>query len=528
MQVPAALADNHANTVRVGVFHNEPLVIVGQEGKVTGLYVNIVETIAENEGWEIDYVPESLEDNLERLKNSEIDIMVSVPRSPEMSEEYILTNESVTTIWGVVYTYSGSDIGSMQDLQGKRIAVQSSDIFYKDLNASTSGSNSSYSFVETDSYSEVLSLVEKEEVDAGIVSNLYGESAEDEYSISGLSIVIAPTDMVFALSDGADPQMAETIDMNVRQLKEDPQSVYYFAQSSQPDLNTWESPTWLKFTVGVGGGLLLLLIILSFVLKNKIETKTAELNSKNQELEVEVRERKAAETKLKLYFTQLKHSNELKDLFTDILRHDLINPATVIKGYVEYLIEYEENEQKISALKAIERNNLKLIEMIENAANLAKLENVEELDFEEMDLASILQEVLENLQPKADEKQIRIEFKPEGKYPLRVNRIIEEVFTNLLSNSIKYSPEGSTIEVVVSEFDDRSLKVSIMDEGEGIPDADKPLIFDRFERVGKTNIKGTGLGLAIVKRIMELHDGDVGVEDNPKGKGSLFWVTLHR
>ena len=293
-------------------------------------------------------------------------------------------------------------------------------------------------------------------------------------------------------------------------------------------LNTWESPLWLKWSVAIGVSLLLILIILSFILRDKIDKKTMELNSKNRQLEIEVRERKAAEEKLKNYSKQLRDSNELKDLFTDILRHDLINPATVIKGYVEYLLESEKDTTKSAALKTIERNNLKLIQMIENAANLAKLENVEELNFEEMDLKELIEDVIQGLQPRADEKDMCIDFRPEGNYPAKANRIVEEVFSNLISNSIKYSPAASRIIVEICALNDIYWKISVQDSGIGISDEDKTYIFDRFKRVGKTNIKGTGLGLAIVKRIMELHEGQTGVEDNPSGKGTVFWVTLHR
>lgn len=295
-----------------------------------------------------------------------------------------------------------------------------------------------------------------------------------------------------------------------------------------PGVYTWESPMWLKLSVGIGGGLLLILIMLSFILRDKIEEKTRELNSKNRQLEIEIRERKIAEDKLKSYSARLKSSNELKDLFTDILRHDLINPATVIKGYVEYLIECERDGKKTEALKAIERNNLKLIQMIESAANLAKLESVEELEFEELDIGAVLEDVVQGLQPRADEKGMRIIFRPEGNYHAQANRIIEEVFANLISNSIKYSPSGSRIEVGIRALNEGQWKVSVTDNGIGIPDEDKAYIFDRFRRAGKTNIKGTGLGLAIAKRIMELHDGQIGVEDNPSGKGVVFWITLHK
>ncbi len=293
-------------------------------------------------------------------------------------------------------------------------------------------------------------------------------------------------------------------------------------------LNTWESPLWLKWSVAIGVSLLLILIILSFIMRDEIDRKTVELNSKNRQLETEVRERKAAEEKLKKYSKQLMDSNELKDLFTDILRHDLINPATVIKGYVEYLLENEKDTKKSAALKTIERNNLKLIQMIENAANLAKLENVEELNFEEMDLKELIEDVIQGLQPRADEKDMCIDFRPKGNYPAQANRIVEEVFSNLISNSIKYSPAASRIIVEICALNDIYWKISVQDSGIGISDEDKTYIFDRFKRVGKTNIKGTGLGLAIVKRIMELHEGQTRVEDNPSGKGTVFWVTLHR
>jgi len=82
--------------------------------------------------------------------------------------------------------------------------------------------------------------------------------------------------------------------------------------------------------------------------------------------------------------------------------------------------------------------------------------------------------------------------------------------------------------VEICALNDIYWKISVQDSGIGISDEDKTYIFDRFKRVEKANIKGTGLGLAIVKRIIELHEGQIGVEDNPSGKGTVFWVTLYR
>jgi Signal transduction histidine kinase len=386
----------------------------------------------------------------------------------------------------------------------------------------------SYVFVTADNYMEVFGQVQNREDDAGIIAKSYAERYETQYDVEKISLVISPTDMVFALSKNADNEIVRIIDENIHQMVIENGNVSYPpSETSDPDLTTWESPSWLKLSVGVGGGLLLLFVILSLTLRNKVDEKTSELNSKNRELEIEIRERKIAEEKLKQYSLELKNSNELKDLFTDILRHDLINPATIIKGYVEYLIEVESEEKKKDALEAIERSNRKLIDLIENAANLAKLENMDELDFEAMDLKEIIEDIIDNLKPKLDEKAMNIIFEPTGEYPADVNTTIEDVFSNLIGNSIKYSPAGSNITINVDDLDNE-WEVSITDEGEGIPDKDKPHIFDRFKRAHKVNVKGSGLGLAIVKRIIDLHEGTVEIKDGPDGKGTAFKVSLQK
>jgi len=102
--------------------------------------------------------------------------------------------------------------------------------------------------------------------------------------------------------------------------------------------------------------------------------------------------------------------------------------------------------------------------------------------------------------------------------------MIEDVFLNLISNTIKYSPFGSRIELDIQERGDRWV-VSVKDFGEGIPEENKKKLFSRFERLGKEGIKGMGLGLAIAQRIVDLHGGHIWVEDNPDG-GSIFYVSL--
>ncbi|WP_407357141.1 PAS domain S-box protein [Methanolobus sp. WCC5] len=243
----------------------------------------------------------------------------------------------------------------------------------------------------------------------------------------------------------------------------------------------------------------------------------------------DVSERKYVESKLNQYASQLKSSNELKDLFTDILRHDLLNPAGVVKGFTDMLLQEEADEKRKYKLQLIESNVSRLIEMIESAAKFSRLEDIDELEFKSMDLAGIIRNVAEDFEPQLKSKNIILDLKLDTSCPAILNPLIDGVFANFISNAIKYGPSDSTVTVDVKDIG-HEWKIMVSDSGEGIPDKDKQLIFDRFKRLAekKKAVKGSGLGLAIAKRIVELHGGMIGVEDNPTGKGSVFWATVKK
>jgi PAS domain S-box-containing protein len=240
-----------------------------------------------------------------------------------------------------------------------------------------------------------------------------------------------------------------------------------------------------------------------------------------------ITERKKAEERLKRYANELKQSNELKDLFTDIIRHDLLTPASVVKGYTEELLDTVSNEHARKLAQKVKDNNDRLIEMLETATTLAKLQKEEDIDFEIIDVMPVFKMVIDSFREQIETNQQTISISGNNSCPAVANPIIEDVFANLLSNAIKYSPKSSAIDVAVND-QGNMCNITVSDRGAGIPDSDKPLLFNRFQRADKKGIKGTGLGLAIVKRIIELHDGEYGVKDNPEGKGSVFWVTLKK
>lgn len=232
-------------------------------------------------------------------------------------------------------------------------------------------------------------------------------------------------------------------------------------------------------------------------------------------------------SQMKEYVRQVENLNILKDLFTDILRHDIINPVTVIKNVSTSLLADEDiirEEDKRLKLELIKKSVARIERIIENATLYGRLETVGELPMYSEDLWLILERAKGSVAWMADEKNIKIRFHRFSPAEAEVNPIIEDAFSNLLSNAVKYSPAGSAVDVRVKDSGKFWL-VEVADMGEGIPDKYKKTVFERFERGGRNGVKGSGLGLAIVKRILELHNGEVWVEDNYP-RGSRFLVRI--
>jgi len=241
----------------------------------------------------------------------------------------------------------------------------------------------------------------------------------------------------------------------------------------------------------------------------------------------EISERKRVERDLREYAHQLEDATALKDLFADILRHDLLGPASTVQLSLEALLKREPDAATARRmLETARRSCTKLIEIIEGAAEYAKLSTAQGIEFGPVDLAAVLREVVAEFDPRRVERGTRITLDAPGPPIVRANPMIADVFENLLSNAAKYGPQGGVVRIEVQDEGAR-WKVSITDSGEGIADADKEKVFMRFERLRKEGVKGIGLGLAISRRIVELHGGRIWVEDAPGG-GARFCVALDK
>jgi len=228
--------------------------------------------------------------------------------------------------------------------------------------------------------------------------------------------------------------------------------------------------------------------------------------------------------------THFKETDKLKSELLATASHDLKQPLSVMRGYID-LLEMtntfdERSERFVSSLnKAI----VSMQTLIDELLDLARIESGIELEMKSVDLAHILRECIEANMPKAVEKAMNVATDIPETFPsLYGDELrLSQIFNNLISNAIKYTPPEGEVRIYV-EKQNQVVRVSVQDTGLGISPEDKAQIFDRFYRVRRPetdSIEGTGLGLAIVKSLVEAHQGEITLVSQ-LNKGSTFHVTL--
>jgi two-component system, OmpR family, phosphate regulon sensor histidine kinase PhoR len=241
-------------------------------------------------------------------------------------------------------------------------------------------------------------------------------------------------------------------------------------------------------------------------------------------------------------FAELKQKeiDELKKLeafrreFIADVSHELKTPIFAAQGFVHTLLDGAVNDKAVRTkfLKKAARSLDGLDVLVQDLLTLSHIETGQiKMHFETIDLYKLTEEVFEQFEGKADKRDVRLKIEgPVQKVLVYADRQrISQVMTNLISNAIKHSYDGSEVQVIF-ETTKKNVIVKVRDFGEGIPPEHQQRIFERFYRVDKSRSRekgGTGLGLAIVKHILESHNTKPEVESTP-GKGSTFSFKLAR
>jgi len=229
--------------------------------------------------------------------------------------------------------------------------------------------------------------------------------------------------------------------------------------------------------------------------------------------------------------TRLKQLERTREEFVANVSHELRTPLSLIKGYVETLLDGARNNPEVAErfLRIIERNTNRLDLLIQDLLTISALESGRmKLNLQPVDLHAVAEKVFNDLHGRAENKNVAlINQMPSLLIRADANRL-DQVFANLVDNAIKYGRTNGKVVVGGRKLEDGPLEIFVQDDGPGIPPEALERVFERFYRVDKARSRdqgGTGLGLSIVKHIVQAHDGEVRVESE-LGKGTTFFFTL--
>lgn len=222
-----------AKQVRVGIFQNEPIIFKNAEGVAEGLYADVLNAIAQEEGWQLKYVHDSWNGCLNRLHNGDIDLMTSIAYTLERDAYAGYSQEVMWTLWAAVYLQLNSTIDNLADLQGKNIAILRGDINGQNFLRLIEQLNMQCEITELSSHGDILQGLEANQYDAGVISSVFGAWHMDQYRVERSSIIFSPVSARFAVPEGTNRELINAIDKHLVRWKLESKSAY------QRSLNKW-------------------------------------------------------------------------------------------------------------------------------------------------------------------------------------------------------------------------------------------------------------------------------------------------
>jgi two-component system phosphate regulon sensor histidine kinase PhoR len=229
--------------------------------------------------------------------------------------------------------------------------------------------------------------------------------------------------------------------------------------------------------------------------------------------------------------TRLKQLERTRQEFVANVSHELRTPLSLIKGYVETLLDGAKDNPEVAAkfLQTIDRNAERLKLLIEDLLTISELESGRvKLNLQSVPLRPLTEKVLADFKSRAESKEVTLlDQVPDLRVRADSDRL-EQVLCNLVDNAIKYGRTQGTVSLIARPANAEQIEVAVHDDGPGIPPESIERIFERFYRVDKARSReqgGTGLGLSIVKHIVQGHGGRAWAKSEP-GNGTTFYFTL--
>ena len=286
--------DGEQLVLSIGVYDNSPKVFRDAQGQPRGIFIDILEDIAQREGWQLNFVYGTWEEGLERLSRRVIDIMPDVAYGSERAKVFAFNRQPVLSSWSQVYARPGSGIKSLLELDGKKIATLKGSLQEESFLRLSESFDIKVQLYGVRDFKTAFAMVNIGEADAAISNSFFGFANARTHHLEDTAVVFSPSKLHFAARRDFPQHLLDAIDRHLLRMKEDRESVYYASLKRwMAEEISFTLPTWAKV---VGSGILAFLLLSltgSILLKRQVNRRTAELRQANEEMEARIRERTA-------------------------------------------------------------------------------------------------------------------------------------------------------------------------------------------------------------------------------------------
>ncbi|MDD9301365.1 MAG: transporter substrate-binding domain-containing protein [Desulfobacter sp.] len=230
-----------------------PLSFLDESGQAQGIYPDLLREIAKKEGWELEFIKDNWSGCLARLESGEIDLMISIVRTPERQKIYDFSTLPVVTAWGQVYTEPQKIISSILDLEKKTIGIMAKDINGRHLKNLVQKFKVNARFMDFPVYDDLCLALAEKKIHAAVINNINGAHFQQKYKLHPTPILFSPIDAYFAVRKGTNSHILSGIDRCLSLWKKDKDSVYYAILARWYGNLGSHRDTVLKWILGITG-----------------------------------------------------------------------------------------------------------------------------------------------------------------------------------------------------------------------------------------------------------------------------------
>ena len=521
--------------IQIGFLNNDPAIFSMDEetGKITGMlaeYISYAKDCLGNQTLEFNiHAYDDYDEMIQALQNREIDMIFYAGRNPYFAEQngYALTN----TAW----TYSLMAVTDEEKFDENKVYTVAVPKEKYALKQHIAFSYPEWKLVDCDSLDNAADMVIQEKADCFLMGASQALIYDNSQNFKSVPLT-KTMEACFTVREG-EGSLLSILNKTIKAMPSDMLTSALAIYDSTADKVTFSDfikDNLLVFLATVG---FLALSIIGIILVLLRKARKAEAVAK-----LAAKDTKKLNDKLEIALKKAEDASLAKTRFLNNMSHDIRTPMNAILGYAQ-LMEEELKEKDLPEtsdhLEKLQQSGNLLLSIINNVLDMARIESGKmEIDENYGRIEDIRQTLFEIFGDEAKKKNIALHYtiNVEHEHILTDTTKVKEIFVNILSNAIKYTPSGGSVminidELVCDEPGYMMVRTRVSDTGIGMSQDYLTKIFDAFTRernTTKSKITGSGLGMSIVKRYVDLLGGTIDVESEP-GKGSTFTVTLkHR